>query len=84
MAMSAELFRNIFSLIDFLKKNLYEIRIGTQQVWNDASILLSQKKRLRIGSILTQFIGQSAREATEQAAKVCALRKLFRTRDLGQ
>lgn len=47
--------------------------MGTQQVWNDASILLSQKKRLRIESILTQFIGQSAIEVTEQATKVFAL-----------
>lgn len=66
VAMSARLSRNIFffSLIDFFL-NFYKTRIGTQQVWNDASILLSQKKRLRIGSILTQFIGQSAIEVTE-------------------
>lgn len=44
----------------------------------------SQKKRLRIGSILTQFIGQSAIEVTEQATKVFALWKPFRTKDLRQ
>ena len=84
VAMSAELSRNIFFLSLIFFFNFYKTRIGTQQVWSDASILWSKKKRLRIGSILTQFMGQSAIEVTEQATKVFALRRLFRTRDLGQ
>lgn len=83
-AMSVEPSRNIFSLIDFFFLISIKPGLGTQQVWNDASILWSQKKRLRIESILTQFIGQSAIEVTEQATEVFALWKLFRTRDLGQ
>lgn len=50
--------------------------MGAQRVWADASILLSQKKRLRVGSILTQILGHSAGEGTEPAAEVLACESL--------
>lgn len=69
VAISGEPSRNIFSLSLTSQKNSYETGIETQQVWKDASILLSEKKRLRIGSILTQFIVWHAIEVPEQVAE---------------
>lgn len=51
------------------QKNSYETGIETQQVWKDASILLSEKKRLRIGGILTQFTVWHVIEVPEQVAE---------------